>query len=111
MFIYPFRLDVKGHPNYVLASDHGREPMLRIPTQKVLPLYRALKKISAIYHHPDNVFVYKMQEGKWCFFFFFILFPYYFFFIQNRLKVVAIKYPWYFSSRWCLKRRIPRDPT
>ena len=65
LFVYHFlRLDVRGHPNHIYISDHGREPMLRISAEQVLPVYRALKKFSAIYHHPDNVYVYKMQEGK-----------------------------------------------
>ena len=55
---------MKGHPDHIYLSDHGREPMLRIPTEQVLPVYRALKKFSAIYHHPDNVYVYKLQEGR-----------------------------------------------
>lgn len=56
-------LDGKGHPNHIYLSDHGRDPMLRVAPEQVLAVYRALKKFSNMYHHPKNVYNYKLQEG------------------------------------------------
>ncbi|XP_038048397.1 gamma-butyrobetaine dioxygenase-like [Patiria miniata] len=56
-------LDRDGNPEHVYLSDHGRIPMMRFPVQKTQSLYRALKKFSNMYHHPTNVFSYKLKEG------------------------------------------------
>ncbi|XP_033637140.1 gamma-butyrobetaine dioxygenase-like [Asterias rubens] len=56
-------LDRDGNPEHVYLSDHGRMPMMRIPVKNTQALYRALKKFSNMYHHPDNVCAYKLREG------------------------------------------------
>ncbi|XP_022087327.1 gamma-butyrobetaine dioxygenase-like [Acanthaster planci] len=56
-------LDRSGSPDHIYLSDHGRMPMMRFPVKQTQKLYQALKKFSNMYHHPNNVFSYKLKEG------------------------------------------------
>lgn len=56
-------LDSRGRPDHIHVSDHGRDPMLRMPVRQIQPFYNALKAFSNKIYDPDNVFSYKLKEG------------------------------------------------
>ena len=64
LFVVIYRLDDNKKVAGVYWSDHGRYPMLRIAPEEVRPLYRAMKIWHSKLYLPENLFKYKMQNGK-----------------------------------------------
>ncbi|XP_038049733.1 gamma-butyrobetaine dioxygenase-like [Patiria miniata] len=58
------RLDDRGEIEAITFSDHSRGPMLRVPVDKVLPMYRALSKFDNMLLAPENCLKYKIKEGE-----------------------------------------------
>ncbi|XP_022089273.1 gamma-butyrobetaine dioxygenase-like isoform X2 [Acanthaster planci] len=57
------RLNERGNIEAIILSNHSRDPMLRVPVDQVLPIYRALDKYFKMLQQPENVLKYKMQKG------------------------------------------------
>ena len=66
LFVWGFfrdSLNERGEVRAVNISNHTRDPMLRVPVDQVLPMYRALDKYFHMLQQPEYMFKYKMQEG------------------------------------------------
>ncbi|XP_022089280.1 gamma-butyrobetaine dioxygenase-like isoform X2 [Acanthaster planci] len=57
------KLNERGNIETIAISNHSRDPMLRVPVDQVLPIYRALEKYFKMLQQPENMFKYKMKKG------------------------------------------------
>ncbi|XP_038044257.1 gamma-butyrobetaine dioxygenase-like [Patiria miniata] len=58
------KLDDRGEIEAVAFSDHSRDAMLRVPVNKVLPIYRALSKFYDMLLASENCLKYKLKAGE-----------------------------------------------
>ena len=58
------RLDDEENIAGICLNEGSRDPLLRLPEEDVLAFYRAMKAYTNIIHHADNLFKYKMNNGK-----------------------------------------------
>ena len=61
---FHYRLDDEENIAGICWSEGVRDPLLRLPEEDVLAFYRAMKAYTNIIYHADNLFKYKMNNGK-----------------------------------------------
>ena len=61
---FHYRLDDEENIAGICLSEAVRDPLQRLPEEDVLAFYRAMKAYTNIIYHADNLFKYKMNNGK-----------------------------------------------